>query len=168
MFTFLFTVNVERIFRELLKRMRHLLDFWKIIRTLLQSMNSMCKLQKYDCKNIFIYSLVHIFIFYRGVPARDVMEKLMYAFMNWDMGMFIQLSLKSVGYTLYVKLRKITSSQKIPSYQILSSGGGINETASFLVCMNGVEEIAFGFVFLKNETLNAWELQTVKFFGRKM
>ena len=63
MFTFLFTVNVKRIFRELLKRMRHLLDFWKIIRTLLQSMNSMCKLQKYDFKNIFIYSVVHIFIF---------------------------------------------------------------------------------------------------------
>ena len=92
----------------------------------------------------------------------------MYAFMNWDMGMFIQLSLKSVGYTLYVKLRKITLCQKITSYQILSSGGGINETASFLVCMNGIEEIAFGFVFLKNETLNAWELQTVKFFRRNM
>ena len=74
----------------------------------------------------------------------------MFAFMNWDMGMFIQLSLKSVGYTLYVKLRKITSSQQITSYQILSSGGGINETASFLVSMNGVEEIAFGFMVVNS------------------
>ena len=64
MFTFLFTVNVERIFRELLKRMRHLLDFWKIIRTLLQSMNSMCKLQKYNFKNIFyLFSSAHIYLF---------------------------------------------------------------------------------------------------------
>ena len=89
------------------------------------------------------------------------MKKVMYAFMNWDMGKFI----RCLRIVWDVNLCKITLCQKIKRYQILSSGGS-NETASFLVCMNGIEEIAFRFLLLKNNEFNAWELELVKFFRK--
>ena len=58
----------------------------------LQAMNSMCKLQKYDYKKFFYLFISErfFFFFYRDVSAQDVMKKVMYAFMNWDMGKFIR------------------------------------------------------------------------------
>ena len=66
---------------------------------------------------------MHLF-FDRGVPSKDVMEKLMYAFMNWDMGKFIQMSHEGVGYQIYVNLRNFTSSQEITNCEICTFSGG--------------------------------------------
>ena len=146
--------------------MRHLLDLWKIIWNSSQSMNSMCKLQNYAYKNTFyLFIIVYVFIFYRDVSARDVMEKLMYAFMNWDMGKFIKMSHEGLGYRIYVNFRNFTSSQEITSFEIISSKVN-TDFATFLVCINGIEEVAIGFILFRNKELNAWELELVRYFKK--
>ena len=166
MFTFLFTVNVKKIFQGSFRQMRHLLDLWKFIWNSSQSMNSMCKLQNYAYKNTFyLFIIVYVFIFYRYVSARDVMEKLIHAFMNWDMGKFVQMSCEGVGYHIYVNLHNFTSSWVITNCEIVHSLMG-NNVALFLVCINGIEEVAIGFILFRNEELNAWELELVRLFKK--